>query len=254
MKEFNHRLNMDGREERFERWQDYRKAITSFIIEHCHNSSISNMIILGAGNCHDLDLAALSRLDCSITLSDIDDEALMYGLEIQGKSDKDFSLIHSDYLCGCIDPLHTYDVVVCLPIYTQLYFPMQYEAMLMAYENGKIEAEELVARQRELLDGMPAIIDSFNENVMDLMTNTSQLIVFSDLIEDEPSGHYIEAYKTETSYDAVINDYVEIYGMGLGNYGLYHLEQHLKMLAHKWFLWQFDEKRSMVVKGVVFER
>lgn len=254
MKDFNHFLNINGRDKRFARWQEYRDAITTFILEHSSSKKIKNMIVLGAGNCQDLDLKKLENTGCKITLTDIDEEALKYGVKSQGVEKGDFRLKGSDYLSGPIDENGLYDLVVCMPIYTQLYFPMHYQGLMVAYDQGKIDSETLILKQRELLDGMPAIIGDFNESMMALMKDRSKLIVFSDLIEDEPKGHYIEAFGSEMSYDAIINDYVEIYGMGLGNYGLYHLEQRLNVLAHDWFLWSFNENRSMVVKGAVFEK
>ena len=76
IEQFNKILNVD-KQNRFELWKDYRKSITEYVVLNIskfhHNR---NMLIIGAGNSDDLDLGVLSKLSKSITLSDIDIQAM----------------------------------------------------------------------------------------------------------------------------------------------------------------------------------
>ncbi|MCY9692950.1 hypothetical protein [Paenibacillus alginolyticus] len=58
-------------------WAQHREEISGFIGKTIANTSeLGNAIVLGAGNCDDLDFAFLGSLFESITLSDIDGQAM----------------------------------------------------------------------------------------------------------------------------------------------------------------------------------
>ena len=70
----------------WERSQAHREQITAKLLER---DSEALLRVFGAGNCNDLDLKQLSRHYTQIELVDIDSEALAYGFQSQGISDKD---------------------------------------------------------------------------------------------------------------------------------------------------------------------
>lgn len=70
----------------WERSQAHREQITAKLLER---DSESLLRVFGAGNSNDLDLKQLSRHYTQIELVDIDSEALAYGFQSQGISDKD---------------------------------------------------------------------------------------------------------------------------------------------------------------------
>ncbi|MFH0767293.1 MAG: hypothetical protein V1920_04305, partial [Bacillota bacterium] len=70
IEQFNHDLNQsDGN--RYERWADYRKKIDQFIepLIKSFKPSEHRLLILGAGNCDDLNLGTLQKYFKSITLA-----------------------------------------------------------------------------------------------------------------------------------------------------------------------------------------
>ena len=70
----------------WERSQAHREQITAKLLER---DSEALLRVFGAGNSNDLDLKQLSRHYTQIELVDIDSEALAYGFQSQGISDKD---------------------------------------------------------------------------------------------------------------------------------------------------------------------
>jgi hypothetical protein len=74
--EFYQGLNLDRDEERWVAWESHRSDINELIEKSlCKDGKAETAIILGAGNCDDLDLQFLSQLFDSITLADIDGDA-----------------------------------------------------------------------------------------------------------------------------------------------------------------------------------
>ncbi|QGQ96612.1 hypothetical protein EHS13_17880 [Paenibacillus psychroresistens] len=74
--EFYQGLNLDRNEERWIAWEGHRSEINEFIEKSlCKDGKAETAIVLGAGNCDDLDLQFLSQLFGSITLADIDGDA-----------------------------------------------------------------------------------------------------------------------------------------------------------------------------------
>lgn len=65
----------------YEEWSDYRKTLTDFIINHTKVKR--SALIVGAGRCNDFDLKRLSDHFSSLTLADIDSEAICQGLKKQ---------------------------------------------------------------------------------------------------------------------------------------------------------------------------
>ncbi len=93
---FNHDVNQSD-PTRFERWTDYRNQITSFIDDHTDGHVFSHLLVVGAGNCDDLDLSYLMRKFKKITLMDIDLEAMQKGLKTYHLDEKDIELIQKEF-------------------------------------------------------------------------------------------------------------------------------------------------------------
>lgn len=70
-------LNFEREEYRWHQWAQHREEISGFIGKTVASTSdLGNAIVLGAGNCDDLDFQLLGALFDSITLSDIDGQAM----------------------------------------------------------------------------------------------------------------------------------------------------------------------------------
>lgn len=285
LKTFNCELNNSySRHLKFEKWTSYRQEITDFVNENLAVSK-GNLLVLGAGNCHDLNLKDLLQQGHALILTDIDGNSMIDGVERQKVQAE---VIEMDYLglsdrhwidelqriCLSGHPIEftkwlshlmatvkeehfvwhgkQIDVTLCLPIYTQLLFS-QVEGQLRQYWlSDVLREEDYNDYVRALLDIMPSIIGYFNEGLLDLVEKGSQVIVLSDCLEDVPEGSYSQAYeagKFEQAYD----QYCQTYGMGLGHYGLYNLEAQTTPSKSKWFRWPFAHDRVLFVKGIIIK-
>ena len=64
----------------YDKWQQYRRELTDIIIEECPSGSV---LIVGAGQCNDIDIAKISRHFEKVTLFDREssDNSLASGLD-----------------------------------------------------------------------------------------------------------------------------------------------------------------------------
>lgn len=78
MNDFYQKLNRERENSRWAEWENHRSEITKLIhLATMHLSVRTNAIILGAGNCDDLDLISLIAPFENVTLADIDLPAMM---------------------------------------------------------------------------------------------------------------------------------------------------------------------------------
>ncbi len=146
-----------------------------------------------------------------------------------------------------------FDVVISMPIYTQLFLPQVNQLLSQACDMGILTREDFVFRQRAVLDMMPELLDHYNKHLRKKLKENGILIVFSDLIEDKENGDYLEAFRRGEDFDLIMSEYIKSYGMGLGNYGLYQLGTECMEMNFQWFEWPFDNNRFILVKGIAFK-
>lgn len=77
MKDYFEIVNKLRDDDRYDYWQEHRQVATSFILEASQKSTESNsIIILGAGNCDDIDINKLASIFSRIVLVDITETSL----------------------------------------------------------------------------------------------------------------------------------------------------------------------------------
>ncbi len=283
-KEFFQQLNRSQElEVQYKLWQAYRETITSYIIEHTMDIQKTNkVVIIGAGNSNDIDLGKLVNRFHEVVLTDIDLDSMTRGQErqlVKGclirvvdylglginqeglyELELNHEIAFDRYLEKCIREIDCgelenqivgSDIIVVLPIYTQLFFGYIDNYLKIKLNDNSISEATYFKCLHKLLEYMPMVIQKFNEGIVNKLKADQKLVVFSDLLEDQPSGTYDQQYLIE-NMDQAYERYVEQYGMGLGHYGLYHIEEKLNLLDGKWFRWPFSEDRVMFVKGEIF--
>lgn len=62
----------------YEDWSDYRAAVSEYVVKH--SDAGASCLVVGAGACNDLDIVLLLKHFSSITLADIDMDAMRRGL------------------------------------------------------------------------------------------------------------------------------------------------------------------------------
>jgi len=104
---------------------------------------------------------------------------------------------------------------------------------------------------------MPTVIQQFNQNTLALLRNQATLVVMSDIYEvqnDTPLLKELHECITQPEQlDSYQKKYLEKYGYGFGDYGLYHLEETMNLKTYKWFEWPFSKEKTMFVKVEIFE-
>jgi len=150
----------------------------------------------------------------------------------------------------------TFDLVYLSPIYTQLLYRQVEQALQgMVLRGLKEETKEFVLRM--FLQGMIQVIDHFNNQVVNLVSKDGLLFVASDVFligYDRFSKSVIEQIGSNEEMDKLYGEYQEAYGYGLGDYGLLSMEERIKPVRSRWFLWNQSKHQTYAVKFYAFEK
>ncbi len=151
---------------------------------------------------------------------------------------------------------HHFDTIFVSPIYTQLFYNQVQNAVLVLKEMN-VDQSLLDFIQSQTLQDMIPIIDLFNKNSSKLLKPNGSIFVLSDIFqckEDDPFYHKIlESIDSIDQMDKLHEIYVDTYGYGLGDYGLYSMSNHFKIKNHSWLIWPFADQVHLCVKIVLFE-
>jgi len=294
VEQFNHDINLSDHL-RYEKWSNYRKQITLFFKPYFkENNSNHSLLILGAGNCDDLDISFFKSSFKSLTLADIDIESTKKGLMKQHIPIEEVTLVKADftghekvaYFDHFIDELSVlsstseikkylkqknqlitdyifmadniklFDTIIISPIYTQLIYNQILNAVLVLKEMG-VEQSLLDEISSEALQDMITIIDRFNQNVIRLLKPKGLVFVLSDIFQSRVNEPFyqdiIKSIDSTTKMDHLYEKYVDAYGYGLGDYGIYSMHQHFQNEMHSWLLWPFEDSLHLCVKIVSFQ-
>ena len=92
--------NADSRG-RWECFASHRGKVTEMLLD-THADGQGRLCLLGAGNCNDLDLIALTNAFAEVHLVDLDKEAISSGVASQGLADANRVCVHGDIdIAGC---------------------------------------------------------------------------------------------------------------------------------------------------------
>lgn len=155
------------------------------------------------------------------------------------------------------DYQEAFDLVIVSPIYTQLVYNQVLRECSLLRENGY--PEHLIKYIEDfMLDEMIDVINRFNKNVVNTVKKNGRLFVLSDVFElDNQSPFYKRVEHSIGSFDVmeeIYEGYKKTYGMGLGDYGLYNLDETLTSHFSKWLIWPYTEKRSFIVKLKIYKK
>jgi hypothetical protein len=283
-KEFNRILNQSDIN-RFKDWREYRNSLTNHILTVINkfNKSV-NIIIIGAGNCDDIDLKKLNEKANKLVLTDIDDLALKnakekYQLEsvdiipmdYLGFEDNELwnmfltNIIkletnqYKDYLKKMFQQkkpspltkhINAYDYVIVSPIYTQLLLPV-FLQQLSFLKDINFEEKNLNYLKELFLKHLSKIIIEFNQNIFNLGNNNSYYTIISDVLEAEINSDFhnkADIAFNDNQMDILLEEYREKYGYGIGDYGLENAKDFGNETKSFWLRWAFSSKRVLYVK------
>ena len=266
-------------------WESYRNHLTDYIVGSIPDK-VDSILILGCGQSDDLDLFKIKEKCNKLVISDIDREALETAKISYGLDSSDSKILELDVtglnnnilwnnfvseiirmntknqITSLFDQLRkiildysfgfsteNFDIIIISPIYTQLLFQqgMSYISILNNFNYANNLIEHI---QNELLSLMPKVIEKFNLEVVKYLKKDGRIVVISDIFETAIPSEFYENLKSLENIDILHSEYVKKFGMGLGDYGLYHIEKLLKYQQHQWFEWPFSDKKSLFVKVV----
>lgn len=149
----------------------------------------------------------------------------------------------------------TYDFIYVSPIYTQLLYHQTSIFVDQLIQTGYPEHLGKHIKE-EVLQRMPKVIDRFNDNLISLLKESGSLAVLSDIFELKNNSGFFRRIKNSIKrYDVmeeIYEGYRNKYGMGLGDYGLYNLDDKMHQFISKWFIWPKDEESSYIVKLKIY--
>jgi len=250
-------------------------------------------LLVGCGNLDDLNLQTISKLFNKITLTDIDLESVKEGVKRQGISNgnleftrveltgfedskffdtfvqvimetKDQDSIQA-YIDGKMKTIETYqflpdksyDLILISPIYTQLIYHQILNITQTLRELGH-NPSMLEWLEAYMLDLMPGVIERLNKNIMNILSPKGRLVVLSDIFQSQNGTEFDQlikkAIQSKKETDKVYQYYQEKYGYGLGDFGLYDLDDSMKVINYRWMIWPFDQDISMVVKIKAYKK
>ncbi len=151
----------------------------------------------------------------------------------------------------------TFDFMFLSPIYTQLIYNQVLRECSVLRELGY--QEHLIKFIEDyMLDEMIQVIDRFNRNIVRVLNSEGRLMVLSDIFEVESGSTFYKRIEHSIhNYDVmeeIYESYKNTYGMGLGDYGLYNLDEKLDTKLSKWLIWPYAEKKNFVVKLKILKK
>ncbi len=155
------------------------------------------------------------------------------------------------------DEFESFDLVYVSPIYSQLVYQQVLQECEILREDG-YPKHILKEIENIFLQEMIRIIDRFNKNLISLLTENGTIIVLSDIFELHSESDFFskvnQSINNEEEMDLLYEGYVKQYGMGLGDYGLYNLDETLTEVRSKWLIWKFTAERSFLIKMKVYKK
>lgn len=149
------------------------------------------------------------------------------------------------------------DFIYVSPIYTQLvYHQIKQECNILLDNGFSKDLVEFISSY--MLDEMVNVIDRFNKNLVKKLGKEGVLFVLSDIFQlPVKSGFYRRVKNSIRNYsvmEELYEGYKKKYGMGLGDYGLYNLDEKLQNTLSRWLIWPFDEESSFIVKLKIYTK
>lgn len=270
-------------------WGNYIREVTTRILSSV--SEADHLLILGAGGCDDFDLAEIVKRVKKVTISDIDLGSMKQGLLKQGMKRDQVGLLQKDYtrlseyeffrkfdimvkegqsvkdICHYIKLIFQElqeknlvevnqviveaDVVVVLPIYSQLVLPLYH--VIMGQTASFYSENDLMAIQNTFLEYSINAIHVMNGYLWAYARKGTKILLFADILEYQegnPVYNQLEALSKEEIRELEAS-YIEGFGYGYGHYGIEHLSGTVALKAVDYLIWPYSKNRKLIVKVLV---
>ena len=155
------------------------------------------------------------------------------------------------------EKVNGFDFIYVSPIYTQLVYNQVLLECSLLRESGY--QENLIKHiENVMLDEMVSVIERFNRNIVRLLSVDGTLFVLSDVFEVNVGSAFsrriTSGIQSRDIMDDIYEQYKESYGMGLGDFGLFNLDEMIDEVTYKWFIWPFKEDTNLIVKLKIYKK
>jgi len=145
------------------------------------------------------------------------------------------------------------DLTFVSPIYTQFI----YQQLMLTV--GKLRStgypENLLKYIENLVsDKLVSVFKMFNDNLRKV--TRGYLVVASDIFQDYSDSDFMINIKknfNNEEIDKIYEQYHSDYGFGMGDLGLFLLNDLMELESSEWLLWPFSSKSDMVVKLSIYK-
>jgi hypothetical protein len=278
MNDFYQQLNRERESNRWTDWETHRLEITK-LIHHAtmHLSIRTNAIVLGAGNCDDLDLISLFEPFDQVTLADIDLSAMteaVHPLEINVRNkiefvSMDFTKLDeinfysnlqelldkkasSERIVGFLDICAAklreiqilthfkgrFQVVISSAMYTQLFYMNALQILAPYVEIYK--QEEITTIINGLLGLRDVVIQNYNDFLIDLSAPHAVIVIWSDVLKIRPDESFMQtvnSFATESEKIQLIMNEVKKNGRTEGMFGLQDMQNRFTIHSRNFKYW-----------------
>lgn len=149
------------------------------------------------------------------------------------------------------------DLVYVSPIYTQLVYQQVLRECSVLRSRGYKEYL-LKYIEDSMLQEMIGVIKRFNSNLVKLLTDDGTLIIVSDILQMEVGSNFEKKVRevkgSNEGLEGIYQEYIDKYGVGLGDFGLLDLDDKINDIFSKWLIWPFSSTINFVVKVKVYKK
>lgn len=280
LEEFYQTLNQMSSDDRFSKWEFHRNTISKYMTELFEKLKHKRVLIIGSGNCDDLDLDVIEKYAESIVFVDLDDQSTYTAIQMRtpallNKSTivkKDVSGLYDQFqmLKGVLEngnekeilasfrkvyktkqeePLFNeqFDFVIVLPIFTQMVAPYLLETGLYK-ENARHPVHKINA---EIIYLSNTNSNTVLSRIFDCVKPGGYMLALSDLFNANDEAHikYFKQLSADNLYEIISNAKNE--GTFYGAQGFFrwfpeNLNKFRTIVSSAW-LWHYDELKQYAV-------
>ncbi len=155
------------------------------------------------------------------------------------------------------DKREYFDFIYISPIYTQLIYQQLLRECSLLRERSYPE-NLLKYIENIMLEEMIGIITRFNKNIVSLLKNTGTLFVLSDIFQLDVGSDFerrvSNSIRSKDVMEEIYEGYKAKYGMGLGDFGLYNLDELMITDLSRWTIWSFTKNVKFAVKLKIYKK
>ncbi len=151
-----------------------------------------------------------------------------------------------------------FDMVISLPIYTQLVYTQIEVFLKILHEYGLYEYSGLNKILSSAYNNMPSLIDNYNDLLISACKSGGSIVMLTDIIEMSKKSGLLRKIKKHMSKGELVEDIMESYiknnGIELAQIGRNDLLSKTDKLNAIYALWPFNQEKEYLVYGVIAKK